>query len=476
MKFFPILENLEVVDAGVEGNAVAKHGEKVVFVPFVVPGDIIDVKITEKKKSYLHGRAIAIKKFSPLRINPLCEHFTVCGGCKWQNMQYADQLKFKQKQVEDALSRIGKIDISGIQTILENESPFYYRNKLEFTFSNFRWLEDFQKGESLEDRNMNGLGFHKPGMFDRVVDVQTCYLMDVIANKIRNQIKAYAISQNLTFFDIKRRDGFLRNLIIRNTLDGDLMVILVFYKESEAERLALLDFVKNSFPQITSLIYIINSKPNDSIADQDFDVYHGKPFITETMTTLDGKMVKFQIGPKSFYQTNSRQANRLYNIVMDFANPQGSEILYDLYTGTGTIANFLAHRVQRVVGIEYISEAIEDAQINAQINGIQNSNFVAGDMVKVLNDEFVARFGKPDIIITDPPRAGMHADVVKMILKLEPKRIVYVSCNPATQARDLALLVEKYTVKKLQPVDMFPQTGHVENIALLELMPSIAND
>jgi len=290
-------------------------------------------------------------------------------------MQYADQLKFKQKQVEDALSRIGKIDISGIQTILENESPFYYRNKLEFTFSNFRWLEDFQKGESLEDRNMNGLGFHKPGMFDRVVDVQTCYLMDVIANKIRNQIKAYAISQNLTFFDIKRRDGFLRNLIIRNTLDGDLMVILVFYKESEAERLALLDFVKNSFPQITSLIYIINSKPNDSIADQDFDVYHGKPFITETMTTLDGKMVKFQIGPKSFYQTNSRQANRLYNIVMDFANPQGSEILYDLYTGTGTIANFLAHRVQRVVGIEYISEAIEDAQINAQINGIQNSKF-----------------------------------------------------------------------------------------------------
>ncbi|MBN2745876.1 MAG: 23S rRNA (uracil(1939)-C(5))-methyltransferase RlmD [Bacteroidales bacterium] len=476
MKFFPILENLEVVDAGVEGNAVAKHGEKVVFVPFVVPGDVIDVKITDKKKSFLHGRAIAIKKFSPLRIDPVCEHFTVCGGCKWQNMHYSDQLKFKHKQVEDALTRIGKIDISGINEILENETAYNYRNKLEFTFSNFRWLEDFQRGESIENRNMNGLGFHKPGLFDRVVDINSCHLMDNAANQIRNQIRDYAQLHKLSFFDIKRRDGFLRNLIIRNTLDGDLMVILVFFKEMEAERVDLLNFVKNTFPQITSLIYIINSKPNDSIADQEFEIYHGKPYITETMTTPDGKQVTFQIGPKSFYQTNSKQANRLYNMVMNYANLQGSEILYDLYTGTGTIANFLAHRAGKVIGIEYIGEAIEDAKTNSQINGIENSDFVAGDMVKVLNDEFVATHGKPDVIITDPPRAGMHADVVKMILKLEPKRIVYVSCNPATQARDLAMLTEKYSIKKLQPVDMFPQTAHVENIALLELTSSILMD
>lgn len=465
----PFLENLEILDAGSEGKAVARYNERVVFIPFAVPGDIVNVQVIAKKKSYYEGKVLSFIKESPLRIQPECIHFGVCGGCKWQVLKYEDQLKFKQKQVEDALVRIGKIDISTINPIMGNSKAYYYRNKLEFTFSNKRWLEDFQKGEDFEERNMNGLGFHKPGMFDRVLDIQKCHLMDEPINDIRNSVKDFAIENSITFFDIRNQYGLLRNLIIRNTSIGDLMVIVVFYEDDLEKRNLLMNFLKDKFPKITSLVYIINSKPNDSISDQDFVIFDGNDHIVEEMVNLKGEKLKFKIGPKSFYQTNSKQAQNLYLKIAEYSDLQGNEVVYDLYTGTGTIANFVAGDAKKVIGIEYISEAIDDAKINSQINNISNTEFFAGDMAKVLNDEFVNTHGAADLIITDPPRAGMHQDVIDMLLKIKAKKIVYVSCNPATQARDLALLTDLYQVINLQPVDMFPQTAHVENIAVLSL-------
>lgn len=466
----PFLENIEIVDAGSEGKSVGRYNERVVFIPYAIPGDIVDVQVTNKKKSYFEARLVNLKKPSALRIEPICEHFGVCGGCKWQVLNYNDQLTFKQKQVADALVRLGKIDVSTMNPILGNEKQYYYRNKLEFTFSNFRWLENFNKEEGTENRNMNGLGFHIPGMFDRIVDIKKCHLMDEPSNAIRLSVNKFANENNISFFDLKKQFGLLRNLIIRNTSIGNLMVIVVFFEDDKIKRDLLMEHLKLSFPEITSLIYIINSKKNDSISDQDFVVFHGNDHIVEEMTSLDGLKLKFKVGPKSFYQTNSQQAEKLYSMVAEFSNLKGNEIVYDLYTGTGTIANFVAKNASKVIGIEYVAEAIEDAKANSEINNISNTLFFAGDMVKVLNDNFVSTYGKPDLIITDPPRAGMHADVIEMLRKIAAKKVVYVSCNPATQARDLALLSDIYKISHLQPVDMFPQTAHVENIAVLELI------
>ena len=466
---YPKLENVEIVDAGAEGKAVGKVDERVVFVPWAVPGDVVDVQVVKKKKSYYEGRITAFKKYSGLRIEPQCRHFGVCGGCKWQHLNYKDQLRFKQKQVEDALTRIAKIDISPMKTVLANDKPLFYRNKLEFTFSNFRWLEDYSKDDDLSGRNMNGLGFHIPGMFDRIVDVKECLLQPEPSNAIRLAVRDFALNNQMSFFDLKKQEGLLRNLIIRTSTTGDIMVIVVFYEDKKEERELLMNFIKDSFPQVTSLMYIINQKRNDSITDQEVITFAGNDHIIEQMEDPSGNMLKFKIGPKSFYQTNSVQARNLYSVAASFAGLTGNEVVYDLYTGTGTIACFVASKASKVVGIEYVEEAIEDAKVNAGINGISNASFFAGDMVKVLTGDFVKANGRPDVVITDPPRAGMHTKVVEMLLMLETPVIVYVSCNPATQARDIALLKEKYDVVDIQPVDMFPQTAHVENVAKLVL-------
>ena len=469
-RILPKLENVVIVDAGSDGKAVGKTEDRVVFVPFAVPGDVVNVQVTKKKKSYFEGRITEYIKYSDLRIEAECQHFGTCGGCKWQHLRYEDQLRFKQKQVEDALTRIAKIDISSMSPILGNDKPYFYRNKLEYTFSNFKWLDDFQKGDDLSDRNMNGLGFHKPGMFDRVVDIQKCWLQEEPSNKIRMVIRDYALKNNLEFFNLKKQEGFLRNLIIRSSTTKDLMVIVVFFKEDKENREKLLNHIQENIPEITSLNYIINQKRNDSITDQEVVCFSGHDHIMEEMTNPQGKVLKYKIGPKSFYQTNSIQAQRLYTVADEFADLQGTEVVYDLYTGTGTIANFMAAKAAKVVGIEYVEEAIEDAKINSEINHIENTHFYAGDMVKVLTDDFVDKNGQPDVVITDPPRAGMHAKVVDMLLKLKAKKIVYVSCNAATQSRDIEILKSDYKVTKIQPVDMFPQTAHVENVALLELI------
>lgn len=466
-QILPFLESVEILDAGSEGKAIARINERVVFVPFAVPGDIVDIQVIKKKKSFFEAKIVNLVEPSNLRIKPKCDYFGVCGGCKWQVIDYENQLKFKQKQVVDALVRIGKVDISTMNPIMGNDRPYYYRNKLEFTFSNFRWLEDFNKGESLEGRNMNGLGFHKPGMFDRIIDIQECHLMEEPSNEIRNAVKSFANENKLEYFNLKQQSGLLRNLIIRSANTGDLMVIVVFYKNDSKKIDLMMNFLKETFSQITSLISIINPKPNDSISDLNFNVISGKDHILETMTNRNGKLLYFKVGPKSFYQTNSRQAQNLYSKVAVFCDLKGNEIVYDLYTGTGTIANFIAENAKKVVGIEFVDEAINDAIENSVLNNFSNTKFFAGDMAKVLTDEFVEKNGFPDVIITDPPRAGMHPDVVKMLNRIKPEKIVYVSCNPATQARDLALL-ENYQIINLQPVDMFPQTAHVENIALLK--------
>ncbi len=461
-KELPLIENVEIVDVAAEGKAIAKVDDLVVFIPYVVPGDVIDLQITRKKNKYAEGKPVRFISYSPNRTEAFCEHFGICGGCKWQVLPYAEQLKYKQKQVEDNLTRIGKIELPDIHHILGSEKTQFYRNKLEFTFSNKKWLtlEQINSGESFD--NMNALGFHIPGMFDKVLDIDKCWLQDDISNQIRNFIRQYCYNKNYTFFDLRNRGGLMRNLIVRTSTTGELMVIVVFYDDEKEQQEDLLTAVATQFPQITSLLYIVNQKANDTITDQDVLVWKGNDCIYEEMEGL-----KFKIGPKSFYQTNSEQAYNLYKIARDFANLSGDELVYDLYTGTGTIANFVAGKAKKVIGIEYVEDAILDARVNSQINKIDNTLFYAGDMKDILTQDFINEHGRPDVIITDPPRAGMHDDVIKTILFAEPDRIVYVSCNPATQARDLSLLDEKYKVERVQPVDMFPHTHHVENVVLL---------
>ena len=466
-KQLPTLENVLITGIAAEGKAIAKQDDLVIFIPFVVPGDIVDVRLTRKKNSYAEGKAASVHTYSNLRAESFCEHYGVCGGCKWQILPYSEQIKYKQQQVVDNLTRIGKIDLPSVFPILGSEKTQFYRNKLEFTFSNKRWMTEEEIKSGVTFDNMNALGFHIPGMFDKVLDINKCWLQDDISNQIRNEIKDFALKNNYTFFDLRNKGGLLRNIIIRTTSIGEVMLIVVFYEDDKEKRDALLSHLSNKFPTITSLLYIINEKANDTITDQEVLVFSGRDHIYEEMEGL-----KFKIGPKSFYQTNSEQAYNLYKITRDFAGLTGNELVYDLYTGTGTIANFIAKDSKQVIGIEYVPEAIEDAKLNAEINNIANTKFFAGDMKDLLNTSFIEEYGRPDVIITDPPRAGMHDDVIKTILFAEPQKIVYVSCNPATQARDLSLLSEKYKVTKVQPVDMFPHTHHVENVVLLQRLPT----
>ena len=459
----PILENITITDIAAEGKAIAKVNDIVVFVPFVVPGDVVDLQVTRKKSHFMEARPIHFHQYSEKRIEAVCEHFGICGGCKWQILPYPEQLRYKQQQVVDNLTRIGKIELPAITPILGSAKTEFYRNKLEYTFSNKRWRTFEEMAEEKQFDTMNAVGFHIPGQFDKVLDINKCWLQEDVSNQIRNEIRSYALQHELTFFDLRNQEGFLRTLMIRTTSTGELMVIVIlFYEDKEAQD-ALLQHIADKFPQITSLLYVINSKANDTITDQEILVYKGAECIYEEMEGL-----KFKIGPKSFYQTNSEQAYELYKVTRNFAQLTGNELVYDLYTGTGTIANFVAHQAKQVIGIEYVPEAIEDAVINSKLNNIDNTLFYAGDMKDILNAAFIEKHGKPDVIITDPPRMGMHGDVIDAILLASPARIVYVSCNPATQARDLSLLDANYKVIKVQPVDMFPHTHHVENVVLLE--------
>lgn len=459
----PVLENIEIKKIAAEGKSIAYVDDKVLFVPQTVPGDVVDVQLTRKRKSFMEGFVVKTHKLSDMRIPAFCEHFGICGGCKWQHLPYEKQLEFKQQEVTDNLERIGKLQLQDIRPIIGSENIRYYRNKLEFTFSNKRFLtyEEIKQSENIE--RTPALGFHVPGLFDKVVDINECFLQPSPSNEIRNFIRDYAIENELPFFDIRNQVGLLRTLMIRTASTGEVMVVVAFFREQAKERQELLDALIKQFPRITSLLYVINEKANDSLTDQEHILYYGRDHIFEEMEGL-----KFKIGPKSFYQTNSAQAYRLYEKTRELAGLSGNEVVYDLYTGTGTIANFIARQAARVIGIEYVPEAIEDAKINSSINGIENTLFYAGDMKDVLNTDFITKHGQPDVIITDPPRAGMHADVVETILQAAPQRIVYVSCNSATQARDLQLMSESYKVTAVQPVDMFPHTHHVENIVLLE--------
>lgn len=463
-KELPLLENLEITAVAAEGNAIARHGEMVVFIPYGAPGDIADIKIDKKKHSYAEGHIERLVKPSPLRTEPFCSHFGTCGGCRWQHLPYSEQLKAKQQQVEDALRRIAKIQMPEVSPILGSEATREYRNKMEYTFSNKKWLtwEQMRSGEEFTDRD--AAGFHIPGAFDKVLDIEKCHLQDDLGNKLRLHVKNYAKNNGLSFFDLRAQQGLLRTMMIRIASTGEVMVVLSFGEDAPGDIKALLDNLRGEFPAITSLMYVVNTKANDTIADLDILLHSGKPYIEEEMEGL-----RFRIGPKSFYQTNSRQAYNLYKVARDFAGLTGDELVYDLYTGTGTIANFIARNARKVIGIEYVEDAIKDAKLNAEVNGLSNTDFFAGDMKDVLTSGFIAEHGRPDVMIVDPPRAGMHTDVVNVILEAEPNRIVYVSCNPATQARDLALLDSKYTVEAIQPVDMFPHTHHVENVVRLEL-------
>jgi 23S rRNA (uracil1939-C5)-methyltransferase len=465
-----VFENVEILDAGSEGKAIAKIGELVIFVPFVVPGDVVDIQLVRKKKSYLEGKAIHFHKYSEKRQEAFCEHFGTCGGCRWQNMKYDDQLFYKQKQVKDAIQRIAKIENANILPILPSPESVYYRNKLEYSFSNHRWLiaGDRKDGERVDEKGMNALGFHIPLMFDKILDINHCYLQSDPSNDIRTEARKYALEHNMSFYDVRIWKGFLRNLLIRTTVAGDVMVILVFRTDDKEEIVQMLDHLMVCFPEITSMCYVINGKHNDVISDLPFIHYKGDLFITEKMVTFDMKKeVEFHIRPGSFFQTNTRQAFNLYRKAAECAGFTGNETVYDLYCGIGTIASFIAGSVKNVIGIESVPSAVEDARENATRNGITNTSFVAGEAEKILNPEFFELYKKPDIIITDPPRAGMHEKVVKAILYAAPEKIVYVSCNPATQARDIALMKEQYELVSCQPVDMFPHTQHVENIALL---------
>jgi len=459
----PLLERIEITDVASEGKSLGRFDDQIVFVTKTIPGDVVDVQVTKKRRHYFEGFPVHFHTYSKIRVEPFCEHFGVCGGCKWQALPYAEQLKFKQNEVFNHLTRIGKVELPRLMPIIPSPSETFYRNKMEYTFSNKRWLslEELNSQEGITDNN--GLGLHIPGMFDKVLDINKCHLQPEPSNSIRLAVKEYAVANGLTFFDLRNKGGFLRNLIIRTSSTGEVMVVISFYFEDKKNRKGLMKHLETKFPEVTSWMYVINEKANDTITDQDILLFAGRDHIFETMEDL-----KFKIGPKSFFQTNSAQALNLYRIARDFAGLTGKEIVYDLYTGTGTIANFVAHQAKHVVGIEYVPEAIEDAVVNSSINNIENTTFMAGDMKDLLNAELFEKHGRPDVIITDPPRAGMHADVVETILNAVPDRIVYVSCNAATQARDLNLLDSRYKVTKVQPVDMFPHTHHVENVVLLE--------
>lgn len=463
-KPLPIIENVEIVDVAAEGKSIAKIDDMVVFIPYGAPGDIVDIKLDKKKKSFAEAHIERMVRQSEIRIEPFCEHFGVCGGCKWQHLPYDFQLKFKRQQVVDALQRIAKVEIPEIPTTIGSDNTTCYRNKLEYTFSNKSWLtfEQMKSGEEFPDRN--AVGFHIPGAFDKVLNINKCWLQDNISNEIRLFIRDYALSKGYTFYDLKNQQGLMRTIMVRIASTCEIMLIVVFGEDNPEAVNDVMEAIKEKFPQITSLLYVINLKVNDTIGDQEVITYSGKPYIEEEMEGL-----KFRIGPKSFYQTNSHQAYKLYSKTREFAHLTGNELVYDLYTGTGTIANFVARQCRKVVGVEYVPEAIDDARLNSQVNGIDNTLFYAGDMKDILTDSFVAEHGVPDVMIIDPPRAGMHEDVVKVILNAAPKRIVYVSCNPATQARDVALLDCKYKITDIQPVDMFPHTHHVENIIAMDL-------
>ena len=467
-KPLPLLENILITDIAAEGKALAKVDGLAVFVPYVVPGDVVDIQLRRKKHSYAEGEAVKFHQLSDRRAQPFCKHYGVCGGCKWQVLPYAEQIRYKQKQVMDHLQRIGKVDLPECRPILGSRQDREYRNKLEFGFSNKKWLtlEQVKSGEKFDQ--MNALGFHIPGAFDKILDIDECFLMQDINNRIRNGLRAFVLERGFDFYDLRGNRGLLRNIMLRTASTGEVMLLVQFCITSDSEReqaLEVMDFLHREFSEITALLYVNNTKCNDTIGDLDVITYAGTDFIYEQMEGL-----RFKVGPKSFYQTNSEQAYELYKVARDFAGLTGNELVYDLYTGTGTIANFVAQKARFVVGIEYVPEAIADAKVNAALNGLDRKTlFYAGDMKDILTDAFIDEHGRPDVIITDPPRAGMHADVVGVILNAAPKRIVYVSCNPATQARDLQLLDAKYRVVAVQPVDMFPQTHHVENVVLLEL-------
>lgn len=465
-KPFPILENVTITDIAAEGKSLVRINDMVVFVPWVIPGDVVDLQIRRKKHSYAEAEAVRIITPSPLRQAPMCVHFGVCGGCKWQMLPYEEQLKFKQKQVHDQLSRIGKVELPEFRPIMGSVKTKEYRNKLEFGCCNKRWLTKEQVASGFKYDNMNGIGFHITGAFDKILPIETCHLMDDLHNRIRNAIRDYAFNHGLTFYDLRNHTGLLRDIIIRNSNTGEWMVIVQFHYTEDGDEesaKALLKHLADSYPEITALMYVDNQKLNDTIGDQEVLVFKGNDHIFETMEDL-----RFKVGPKSFYQTNTEQAYHLYCVAREFAQLTGDELVYDLYTGTGTIANFVAKKAKKVIGIEYVPEAIEDAKVNSGVNNIDNTLFYAGDMKDILTDDFISEHGRPDVIITDPPRAGMHPDVVQTIINAAPKRIVYVSCNPATQARDLQLLDTHYRVAAVQPVDMFPHTPHVENVVLLE--------
>ena len=458
----PLLEKVRISDIGSEGKAFARVDNKVVFVPMLIPGDVVDIRVNRKRKNYLEGSVVRFHEYSEDRIKPVCRHFGECGGCKWQHLPYDLQLRFKEKQVKDNLERIGRLQLPSVSPIIGSYRIFGYRNKLEFTFSDKRWLTREEMNSGVEHGNDDALGFHIPGHFDKVIDILECHLQPEPSGSIRNAVRLYAHRKGLRFFDLRQQSGFLRNLIIRNTSDGQVMVLVVFFMDEKERREDLLDFIISEFPRITSLFYVINSKKNDSLADQTPVLYKGKDHITET---FDG--LTFRIGPKSFTQTNSEQALQLYRKTRDFAGLTGHEIVYDLYTGIGTIANFVASSSRKVIGIEYVEEAVRDAAENSRINNITNTQFFSGDVKDILSDEFIELNGRPDVLITDPPRAGMHQDVIEKILSILPSRVVYISCNPATQARDLQFLSSKYNIVGVQPVDMFPHTHHVENIVLM---------
>lgn len=464
-KSLPVLENITITDYAAEGKALARVNELVVFVPFAVPGDVVDLQVRRKKHSYCEAEIIRFIKYSERRVKPFCQHFGICGGCKWQNIPYDEQLRMKQKQVYDQLTRIGKVNLPEFNQILGSVKTQGYRNKLEFGCSNRRWLTQDEIASGSDFTQMNAVGFHITGAFDKILPIEKCWLMDDLQNKIRNAIRDYAYEHDIVFYDIRRQCGLLRDIMVRNSDTGEWMVLIQFhYEKDEDEVIAknLLQHIADCFPEITSLLYVNNQKGNDTFNDLNIEVFKGNDYIYETMDGLT-----FKVGAKSFYQTNTKQAYHLYSVVRDFANLTGNELVYDLYTGTGTIANFVSRYAKRVIGIEYVPEAIEDAKINSEINNISNTLFFAGDMKDILTESFISENGTPDIIITDPPRAGMHPDVVQTIIKTAPKRIVYVSCNPATQARDLSLLDNLYEVVAVQPVDMFPHTPHVENVVFL---------
>lgn len=461
-----IAENAEAIDTGEDGNAVVRHNEKVIFVKGLVPGDVADIKIVKKKKKYAMGKIISIRKLSPLRTKPVCKHFGTCGGCSWQNLDYEKQIAFKQKHVEDAFERIGHIKVDERFPIVPSASVYHYRNKLEFTFSARRWLTYEEMGDTT-NFNQPGLGFHVPGLFDKVLDLQECHLQPEPSDSIRNEVRAFTAKEKIPYFDLNAQEGFLRNIMIRSTTTREVMVVIVIAEDNELLREKLLKHISDRFPQVTSLQYIINTKKNDVFSDLPSVLYSGRQYITEQLVRKNGDVLKFRISPQSFFQTNTLQANALYQKVSEYAELKGNEIVYDLYTGCGTIASFIASEAASVVGIEYVQQAVNDAKQNAQLNNIKNVDFFAGDIQHILSEEFCRHHGIPNVIITDPPRAGMHPDVVNAILKMLPEKVVYVSCNPSTQARDIALMKEKYVVKKIQPFDMFPHTSHVENIALL---------